>query len=914
MVSYQNSVRETERMVSGVGRASGVTAAQIGVYARAASDATGISTRSAREAGGEIASTGRVGGEMVAKLVGSLKDYAKTTGQETAAASQDLAKAFADPAKGADLLNERLGFLDDRTAQTIRRLQEQGDRVGAQRILFDAYSSGLSKAAEVTSAWGRVSEAVTSSVSDAWDRLGQHVDRVVTGGSLEDRIETARKVLAESEELQQSGIGRVAASVFGQDPARDRAALDALLRQQDERTQRAARASAAQNSREIGDMVRQLDPVGSAVSETQGRVERLRKAISDPLKFGLDPTQLAQTQSAFERLSVLARNTREDIEKFGDPAIAAANRQAESRNRLVTSEATPVERQIAELRDKYDADLRSRNIDPTATRESVAKPYNDRINDPNLDSRETSAIAAAREVALRAITEREGLTRTLNTEIDTIKKEAESRASRSQNVSSYMERAIGVESGGDPTAKNRMSTATGLGQFLEGTWIPLFKKVFPDRAAGMSDREILARRTDAGDSREVLRVFTEQNARFLEKQNVATTDRNLYLAHFAGAQGAADLLNADRGASAESILGRRAAVANPTIIGGGRTAGDVINYADRVINKNAPAVRASDREVASIRTQITLTDQTTEAEARRQKIQELLNDDLQRGRALGRTYATAQHLLKASASQLTPELEAQRKVFIETADAYGKAQSGLESSRLGRDIMFDRAQIDRSQSEQNVASRLRGTGLGMDSAEADALRLNDNLRQTRDLANGAFSGMLGDLRQGATAITVIGNATSRFTDKLLSAASDRAISALFAGSGKDGGGFLSGVANLFGSASLPKFAEGGVSNGPSIFGEAGPEAAVPLSRGRSIPVELRVPRVQPMAPANFNQPAVVFSPNIINQAPNTEIATREVPDGRGGKREEILIREAFVRGASTRQGQQAMNQPRVATR
>lgn len=34
-------------------------------------------------------------------------------------------------------------------------------------------------------------------------------------------------------------------------------------------------------------------------------------------------------------------------------------------------------------------------------------------------------------------------------------------------------------------------------------------------------------------------------------------------------------------------------------------------------------------------------------------------------------------------------------------------------------------------------------------------------------------------------------------------------------------------------------AEGGVSMRPAIFGEAGPEAAVPLSRGRSIPVELR---------------------------------------------------------------------------
>ena len=82
--------------------------------------------------------------------------------------------------------------------------------------------------------------------------------------------------------FSRAASGRVAASVFGQDPARDRAALDALLRQQDERTQRAARASAAQNSREIGDMVRQLDPVGSAVSETQGRVRETSEGHLGP--------------------------------------------------------------------------------------------------------------------------------------------------------------------------------------------------------------------------------------------------------------------------------------------------------------------------------------------------------------------------------------------------------------------------------------------------------------------------------------------------------------------------------------------------------------------------------------------------------------------------------------------------------
>lgn len=53
-----------------------------------------------------------------------------------------------------------------------------------------------------------------------------------------------------------------------------------------------------------------------------------------------------------------------------------------------------------------------------------------------------------------------------------------------------------------------------------------------------------------------------------------------------------------------------------------------------------------------------------------------------------------------------------------------------------------------------------------------------------------------------------------------------------------GGVFVPGM----GSKPLKRFAGGGMSNGAAIFGEAGPEAAVPLPDGRSIPVSLRVPR------------------------------------------------------------------------
>jgi hypothetical protein len=38
-------------------------------------------------------------------------------------------------------------------------------------------------------------------------------------------------------------------------------------------------------------------------------------------------------------------------------------------------------------------------------------------------------------------------------------------------IDAVVERIIGVESDGDPNAKNKRSSATGLGQFLDETWL-----------------------------------------------------------------------------------------------------------------------------------------------------------------------------------------------------------------------------------------------------------------------------------------------------------------------------------------------------------------------------------------------------------------------------------------------------------
>lgn len=86
------------------------------------------------------------------------------------------------------------------------------------------------------------------------------------------------------------------------------------------------------------------------------------------------------------------------------------------------------------------------------------------------------------------------------------------------------------------------------------------------------------------------------------------------------------------------------------------------------------------------------------------------------------------------------------------------------------------------------------------------------------------------------------------------AASAQIMKSLFGDlvSGGEGSGFAGDALKLVGSffadggiaahgkpVSLPRFAGGGVSNSAAIFGEAGPEAAVPLPDGRSIPVTMK---------------------------------------------------------------------------
>jgi hypothetical protein len=121
-------------------------------------------------------------------------------------------------------------------------------------------------------------------------------------------------------------------------------------------------------------------------------------------------------------------------------------------------------------------------------------------------------------------------------------------------INVIVERIIKVESNGDLNLTNKRSSAVGLGQFLNETWLDLIRTHRPDLARERSEDEILELRRDANIARQITMRFTEQNAGMLRRRGLPVTPGTLYLAHFAGGGGAVAILLALENANAASVM------------------------------------------------------------------------------------------------------------------------------------------------------------------------------------------------------------------------------------------------------------------------------------------------------------------------------------------------------------------------
>lgn len=175
----------------GIGAASGATAKDINSIAEASASAAGISVASARDIATALATTGKIGKDQFAAVIGVTKGFAKVMGVDTTEAADILAKAIANPVKGADQLNERLGFLDYSTQNLIKSLVTQNRVFEAQQIIIKGVKDSTAGAADSAGFLAKTWEGIKNAASAADTALGKAVDSATGGGTLEDQYARA---------------------------------------------------------------------------------------------------------------------------------------------------------------------------------------------------------------------------------------------------------------------------------------------------------------------------------------------------------------------------------------------------------------------------------------------------------------------------------------------------------------------------------------------------------------------------------------------------------------------------------------------------------------------------------------------------------------------------------------------------
>jgi hypothetical protein len=194
-------------------------------------------------------------------------------------------------------------------------------------------------------------------------------------------------------------------------------------------------------------------------------------------------------------------------------------------------------------------------------------------------------------------------------------------ASRRTKVSvSYLLNTANLEANFDPTAKSGSSTAAGLFQFIDQTWLSLIYTYGADYGWGVYGQQIncdggvyktkgddersriLELRYDAMTATFFAAEFARQNKDYLERElGEAITDTQLYLAHLLGANGALRLIQATKSepeSSAKKLFPQAAKANRPLFFSRDGKAFNVKQFYDNLEQRWNAGLQIVDPQVA----------------------------------------------------------------------------------------------------------------------------------------------------------------------------------------------------------------------------------------------------------------------------------------------------------------------------
>lgn len=362
------------------GNAAGTSADQLGSLATQISSTIGT-TGAAAEVLAQLAGNSKIAGESFGAVATAALQMQSTTGKAIEETVAEFAKIGKDPVAAAKELNEQYNFLTAAVYSQIVALNQQGDTIGATKLLTDTYAATInSRTGEITANLGLI--------ESAWKRIKSAAVGALDATLSVGRTQSLEQQAAELRQRLQSNQGRggraAALGLETRNNAQDQKDLDYLELQIEAEKAR---------TKFIGDRV-EVQNKGidaaiklKAISDSNLTNEEKRNKLIKEYKRDVEDLRKADPNNPLVQADLVAKTIQNIKDKNKDPAAAKGKA-----NQLNLSGYNDAQNAIKELQATYS----------NSEKELEAQQKAGLITQQNYLDQRTALIRAEREEVTRA--------------------------------------------------------------------------------------------------------------------------------------------------------------------------------------------------------------------------------------------------------------------------------------------------------------------------------------------------------------------------------------------------------------------------------------------------------------------------------------------------------------------------------
>lgn len=379
----EEAVRFQKALIT-TGNAAGTTSDRLSGMAREVAATVGT-TGAAAEVLTQLAGSGKIAAGSFVEITEAALEWRSATGKAVEETVAEFVKIGKDPVAAAKDLNEQYNFLTAATYSQIVALKEQGDTIGAAKLLTDTYVDTIkNRSKEVTenlSIWERGWKALRGEVAatvDSVKNIGRDQDIASRIVDMQRQVAAAQSAVnADADDSDaQKKLTNANLELKGLIQQRDTLAAIASARALDAQQQQAAvlaigkidalEKSARTNAEKRADALKEYNKSLDAIRKVNPNDERLK------------PETIARVQAdiAKQFKDSSGRTTSVDLSGFNDQKNALSAILAEYKNHqkeldaaqkagLISQEsyaaqrAAIIEQQKAEVTSAYEAEIKS---------------------------------------------------------------------------------------------------------------------------------------------------------------------------------------------------------------------------------------------------------------------------------------------------------------------------------------------------------------------------------------------------------------------------------------------------------------------------------------------------------------------------------------------------------------------------